>query len=74
MWSITYSQDTEKPGVGTATSTDNVVTVSRRLDTNDGKDIQNFLAEALFARAAYDKLTGDSATVIAKIGAVLNGA
>lgn len=73
-WVTSYSQDTDKPGVGTATSSDGVVTMSRRLDTNDGEDIQKFLSEALAKRAGHDKMTGESTAVIAKIDAVLNGA
>lgn len=73
MWSIIYKQDTEKPGVGTITANDNVVTLSRRLDTNSSEDIQNFMNEVLTKRAEYAKLSGESAAIVAKIEAVLNG-
>ncbi len=73
-WAVTYVQDTEKPGCGTASATDSIVTHARRLDTNDGQDIDKFLAECTAKRAEHDKMAGDSAAVIQKIEAVLNGA
>ena len=73
MWTVTFNQDTEAPGVGTATATDGAASVSRRLDTNDGGDISKFLQECEFAAARVLKMSGDSAAVIAKVEAVLNG-
>lgn len=73
MWTVTFIQDTAEPGIGTATAVDGAVTVSRRLDTNDGSDIAKFLAECNEALAKSQKMAGDSAAVIAKVEAVLNG-
>lgn len=73
MWAVTFHQDTEAPGVGTATATDGAATVSRRLDTNDGEDINKFMQECEAAAARMLKMSGDSAAVIAKVEAVLNG-
>lgn len=73
MWTVSFKQDTAEPGVGTATATDGSATVTRRLDTNSGDDIGAFLAECEAAAAAAQKMAGDSAAVIAKVEAVLNG-
>lgn len=74
MWSVTFLQDTAEPGVGTATATDGPTVVTRRLDTNDGADIDRFMQECESAKALTMKLAGDSAAVIAKVEAVLNEA
>lgn len=76
-WTVTYVQDTEEPGVGTATAStvtasNQAVQVSRRLNTNDGADIDKFLAECTEAQQIADKYAADSAAVIAKVEAVLN--
>lgn len=73
MWAVTFHQDTEAPGVGTATATEGAAVVSRRLDTNSSEDIAKFLQECEAAAAATLKMSGDSAAVITKVEAVLNG-
>lgn len=77
-WQVTFSQDTEIPGLGTATAsfTDDagrqVVSHSGRLDGRDGNTIGGFIDEAL---ARYQKALQrdtETANVLAKIEAVLN--
>lgn len=58
MWTPSFIQDTDKPGVGTATATsdDPPATYSRRVDTNNAKDVSAFCAEA---KAMLDKVSTD---------------
>lgn len=79
MWTVTYKQDTAEPGVGTTTAAytadgEPSAVVSRRLNTNDGEDVGRFLSECQSAQAVAAKMAGDSAAVVAKVAAVLNGA
>ena len=78
-WKLTYNQDTEIKGVGTATAVytdakgDVLVTHSDRIDERDGNTIGGFIDEAL---AKYEKANAAVSTeipaILAKIQAVLD--
>ena len=46
MWTTTFNQDTEVEGVGTVVASCDNCTYKRRVDTNDSKDVDAFIAEA----------------------------
>lgn len=78
-WNITFNQDTDKPGVGSATATytdpENGVSVqfvSDRLDTNSGESIDRFITDALAKQQKTVEEQSDRVAIIAKITAVLN--
>lgn len=72
-YTVTFNQDTDKPGVGTLTATDGTgFAFSKRVDTRDGKAISAFVAEALAAAKAVLAARADTDAVVAKVAAVLN--
>lgn len=77
-WQLTYTQDTEIPGVGTATASyaddaGNVnVTHSGRIDNRDGATISEFIDAALAKYARRQKIDADTVPLLAKIQAVLD--
>lgn len=77
-WQISFQQDTDTKGVGTATATYSdgvgpVVVHQRRLDTNDGHNIDLFITEALASLQKHEEQTSELDAVISKIQAKLNG-
>lgn len=73
-WVVSYQQDTEAPGVGTLTAKNGLAVVSARVDTNDGEANAAFMQQCVEAEQRQLKMAGDSAAVVAKIEAILNGA
>lgn len=44
-WTVTFTQDTEKPGVGTVTAAKGSFSHSGRVDTSDEGDVSRFIEE-----------------------------
>jgi hypothetical protein len=76
-WAIDFDQDTEIPGVGTATATYTdeqgkvSVAYSQRIDNRDGSTIDQFIGSALARWEKRKIVDTDTAALLAKIQAVL---
>lgn len=77
-WSIQFTQDTEMPGVGTATAVyaDDVgkilVTHSSRIDSNSGDGAEKLIDAAISKLSEQQKRDEQTAGIITKLEAVLN--
>jgi len=72
MWTTTFNQDTEVEGVGTVTATCDKCIYSRKVDTNDSKDVESFVAEAKEKHSATEQKEEKKATVADIISIELN--
>jgi cob(I)alamin adenosyltransferase len=77
-WSLSFEQDTEIEGVGTATATytddggATKVTHSGRIDNRDRNTISGFIDEALAKFAKRSVADGHTTALLQKIQAVLD--
>lgn len=74
VYAVTFTQDTDKPGVGTATVRDEATgfTMSARVDTNDTKAIDALVATVKAKAASVLSAKVAVVTVADKIAAALN--
>jgi len=79
-WTIDFKQDTESKGTGTVTTqfvgdAEDVgisFSMANRLDTNDGKSIDDFLTEAFATLEKYRSTKVEKNEVIDKLTLILN--
>ena len=76
MWKVTFTQDTEKPGVGTmaasySDATSLAISYSNRVDTS--QNLNPFIAAAQAALAEKQAAIADAAAICASVEAALNG-
>jgi len=74
-WTVNYTQDTDKPGVGTLVATFDdgaglTASYGDRVDTTS--DFGGFIQKAKDTLAAKQKMMGDMAAIRTKIEAALN--